>query len=219
MCYIICSNKSSYNKTFRGHVPSTCPFLRSKKEMLSMKQYVDIILLLILILGMIGGYKRGIISQFSWFIGIVIGIFAYPIFSPVVKTLFTDFGVMDILQEQTVTGDSQLIDSGYAYIAPYLLNLFVFVVIMVITRVIINLLFNVSDAVNSIGVFKVVNGTGGAILGICQFTIALWLMLYAVNAGSVYGLNLNPDDIISSSKILTYANETNVLPSIIEKYI
>lgn len=135
---------------------------------------LDIVLIILLLLGVIAGLKRGLILQLLHMIGFIASfIVAYMYYDKIAPklTLWIPYPSMDVDHPiQMILKDIPFDEVFYRAIA--------FVGIFIATRIVLGILASALNVVASLPIIKIVNRFGGAILGFVEMYLFLFILLY-----------------------------------------
>lgn len=134
-----------------------------------MKNYIDWIILILMLVSIASGYKKGALSSLKWVIGIAVGLLAAPVFSGAVIGILTSLGITNAVTTSASTFDVM----GTGMLAGRIMQLVAFAVILYVSKFIVGMIL---PSAPRHGVGKVIDGIGGAIIGILQVCFVIWLI-------------------------------------------
>jgi uncharacterized membrane protein required for colicin V production len=145
----------------------------NREERMNM-HVLDGVILLLLVGGLLRGYRRGLILQAASLAGLVL--------AWVVAFYFTD-EVTPVLQKnvplpESVTGD------GLMRLLPLdraLYSVMAFLILFFGTKLVISILSRVLNQLAQLPVLSVLNRIGGLILGVLQAVLLVWIMVNLLN--------------------------------------
>ena len=140
----------------------------------------DIIIVILLLLGAYGGYKKGLILE-------LIAIFAF------VLAIVGGFKLLHVGMEYV----SKMYD-GFGNFLPFVAFLVIFVLILIVVNMVGKMLKKIIDWTP----LGVLDNLAGALIGVAKWALALSILLWVMS-----GLNINlPDYFTKNSRILPFVS-------------
>lgn len=130
--------------------------------------FIDVIILGMMVVCVLTGYKKGALVSLKWVIGIVVGLLATPLFSNVVITILSQLGVRAVVSSST-----NMLGSYSGTIAGRIMQILAFSIIMFASKCIVNAILPNRP---TSGVARFIDGVGGAVIGILQVCAIIWLL-------------------------------------------
>ncbi|MDD4142521.1 MAG: CvpA family protein [Bacteroidales bacterium] len=164
--------------------------------------WIDIVIAVFCLIGLIGGIKDGFIKSVSKLIALAVGIWAAIRFSDFVTKFFmTKFPK---LQEAASQIPSQVI------------NIIAFILVFVVVILVINLIGKMLDKVSEMAALKGVNKLLGAIFGILKWTLIFSLLIYVLNIFNLANIII-PEKTRNESFL--YEHVEKIVPKISDMFV
>ncbi len=129
---------------------------------------INVIIIGMMIVCVLTGYKKGALVSLKWVIGIAVGLLATPLFSNFVITILSQLGVRTIVSSST-----NMLGSFSGIIAGRVMQILAFSIILFASKCIVNAILPNKP---SSGAARVIDGIGGAIIGMLQVCAIIWLI-------------------------------------------
>lgn len=128
---------------------------------------INLVLVVFFVLAAMTGLKRGILSKGRWALGIVFGLLAVPLVSPVIESLLKKTQLV-----QMITTDIPIV----AGVSTYILRMLVFSISLVIVK---SIVYHLTDFDLPKGV-KIIDRAAGALFSILEACLVIWLFEWLV---------------------------------------
>lgn len=149
---------------------------------------LDWIIVLMLIGGLIVGYRKGLIKEVISLIGVLVALFVAYKFSPALAPALE--GVLPLPDSVSDNGILQFLSAENA-----IYTAVAFVVLFLITRLVLSFVANLLTALAGLPVLAQINGLGGALVG---FLKALILIFVVVNLLHILPWNQGQEAVTES---------------------
>lgn len=115
--------------------------------------------------------------------------------------------------------DSMKVDTFSEYVAEYLsdmiLGALTFIIVFVVLTVLVKVLIHVLNIVTKLPVIKTFNTAGGAIIGLAEAIIILWIACFVITVCSATSWGQEVCKAISENEILSFIYDNNPIQKII----
>lgn len=138
-----------------------------RRNHMKISNIINLVLVVFFVLAAMTGLKRGILSKGRWALGIVFGLLAVPLVSPVIESLLKKTPLV-----QMITTDIPII----AGLSTYLLRMLVFSISLVIVK---NIVYHLTDFDLPKGV-KIIDQTAGSLFSVFEACLVIWLFEWLV---------------------------------------
>lgn len=158
------------------------------------KNYIDWIIIGLLFVCMLSGYRKGALSTLKWVIGIIIGLLLTPVLSNFVISILTNLGITG-----AITSSFSPIGAE-GFIIPKIMSLIAFVIIMFASKCLATIML---PSPPHQGIAKLVDGIGGAAIGVLQVCFVIWIISYLCKI-STYQIPIDFSQSAFFTKIAQY---------------
>ncbi|MCW1929226.1 CvpA family protein [Bhargavaea beijingensis] len=161
---------------------------------------LDLIILIVLLAGLVAGYKRGLIVQLLHMTSIIIAlIVAWKYYKPLAEKF-----VLWIPYPAVEAGNSLRISFGSIDFDETFYRLLAFVFIFLTVKLVLHLIASALDFLKYLPVLGSVNSFAGAALGFLEFYLILFFILYIVAMVPVAAVQSMIDSSLFSGAILKH---------------
>lgn len=135
---------------------------------------------------------------------------------PVVKDIIIESGNLEKFTEENSDKFAQYL---YNLITDLIINASVYVIVFIVLSIILAVISSVLNIISKLPVLKSLNRMAGAVLGVVEGFIIVWLffILVSVLPGNEFMEKCNED--IQENPVLTYLYDNNVIMSVVADYV
>lgn len=138
-----------------------------RRNHMKISNIINLVLVVFFVLAAMTGLKRGILSKGRWALGIVFGLLAVPLVSPVIESLLKKTPLV-----QMITTDIPIV----AGLSTYLLRMLVFSISLAIVK---SIVYHLTDFDLPKGV-KIIDQAAGALFSVFEACLVIWLFEWLV---------------------------------------
>lgn len=175
--------------------------IHSAKKRMETKNIITLVLIVYLSLAVLTGIHRGILSKGRWVLGVVFGILAVPIISPVIEGLLVKTKIAQMIITDI---------PGLSSVTAYVLRLLVFSISLVLVKKIVYILtdFDLPKGVTA------VDKIAGGVFSVIEASLVIWIfeILITANTGIIAFTNLHNQ--LVQSGLYAFIADHNLLAKI-----
>ena len=198
----------------------------------------DLIVLGIIVLSVIMGYRSGLvktcINAASYVVSIIVSLILYPILSnALLKTQLHDVVLESVAENIVGSGETtagtfagyveegaNVVAAGAAgTIATLIINVIAFIIVVILCKLLMAVLANVLDIFARIQVIRQINGLGGMVVGFVLGVVIIYLVLAVIFACTPMLVDTYALEQIEDSILALWMYENNVLVSLVGTFI
>lgn len=173
----------------------------------------DVILILLIISALIAGWKQGVIKEFNWLVGLIIGLMAVPLFIQPITKFLVSTSLYNTLINNTLNKYPLTIELNWK-LCYWITSLLSFFIIMFASRFAMDILFNVENFLHDSIVISLADKISGAIWNLTKVLVVVWILLYLTEESNLEPLIRLKHDLVNNSLLLHYLNQNNILATI-----
>lgn len=135
---------------------------------------------------------------------------------PVVKDIIIDSGN---LGKFTADNSSKFAEYLYNLITGLIINASTYVMVFIIVSIVLAIVASLLNVISKLPVLKSLNRIAGAVLGVVEGFVIVWLffILVSVLSGNEFAEKCNED--IQGNAVLTYLYDNNIIMSVVSDYV